>query len=195
MGIQAFAGGLMGAIVGLSWVGEGLPSPHRWLDVTPQLVAQQQVNQELTALIRRYNSSLSGTEIHEIARWTEFYSQQYGIDLRLVAGLVARESGFNPKATSRSGAKGLGQISATLGDDLGIGDRYDVRENLEGTTRWMRTLYDTWRADGVGESQATHWTLASYRQGLMRTRQVGIPANIADYINEVYEIANRLPEP
>ena len=171
---------------------QGLHFPK---DNALHLVAQQQVNAELVSLIGQYNSNLSPSERREIARWTEFYSLQYGIDMRLVAALVARESGFNPKATSRSGAKGLGQISAILGEDLGIGDRYDVRENLEGTTRWIRTLYDTWRANGVGESQATHWTLASYRQGLMRTQQVGIPAYVADYINEVYEIANRLPHP
>ncbi|MEM8717675.1 MAG: hypothetical protein AAGE92_18200, partial [Cyanobacteria bacterium P01_G01_bin.4] len=91
------------------------------------------------------------------------------------------------------GARGLGQISAALGKDLGIRDRYDIQENLEGTTRWIRTLYDTWRQDGVEDSQAIHWSLASYRQGLARTREIGIPANVARYINEVYDIANGLP--
>lgn len=164
--------------------------------VTPlPLLAQQQRSSDLRALIRRYNSDLSSAEVRNIARWTEFYSQQYGIDPRLIAGLVARESGFDPKATSRTGARGLGQISATLGKDLGISDRYDIRENLEGTTRWIRTLYDTWRADGIEDDQAIHWSLASYRQGLARTREIGIPANVARYINEVYEIANGLPYP
>lgn len=159
-----------------------------------QLLAQTYSN-DLTSLIRNYNPDLATSEIDTIARWTEHYSREYGIDPRLIAGLVARESGFNPKATSRSGARGLGQISASLAKDLGIRDRYDIRQNLEGTTRWIRTLYDTWLADGVEESQATHWTLASYRQGLTRTRQIGIPSHVAEYINEVYEIAADLPKP
>ena len=161
---------------------------------TPALnLAQHQSSHHLRELIRRYNSDLSSSEIREITHWTEFYSRQYGLDPRLVAGLVARESGFDPKARSRTGARGLGQISAALGKDLGIRDRYDIQENLEGTTRWIRTLYDTWRADGIEDSQAIHWSLASYRQGLARTREVGIPANVARYINEVYDIANGMP--
>lgn len=165
------------------------------LERTPAvLIAQHSSSARLRELIRRYNSDLSASQVREIAHWTEFYSHQYGIDPRLIAGLVARESGFDPKARSRTGARGLGQISAALGKDLGIRDRTDIQENLEGTTRWIRTLYDTWLADGVEEHQAIHWSLASYRQGLARTREVGIPANVARYINEVYEIAHGLPQ-
>ncbi|MEL7083461.1 MAG: transglycosylase SLT domain-containing protein [Cyanobacteria bacterium J06597_1] len=164
------------------------------LERTPTFeLTQHQASHHLRELIRRYNPDLSASDARDIAHWTEFYSRQYGIDPRLIAGLVARESGFDPKARSRTGARGLGQISAALGKDLGIRDRYDIQENLEGTTRWIRTLYDTWRQDGVEDSQAIHWSLASYRQGLARTREIGIPANVARYINEVYDIANGLP--
>ncbi|MEM9568123.1 MAG: transglycosylase SLT domain-containing protein [Cyanobacteria bacterium P01_E01_bin.34] len=170
-------------------IGQEMPS----LEHTPAFeLTQHQISHHLRELIRRYNPDLSSSAVRDIVHWTEFYSRQYGIDPRLIAGLIARESGFDPKARSRTGARGLGQISAALGKDLGIRDRYDIQENLEGTTRWIRTLYDTWREYGVEDSQAIHWSLASYRQGLARTREVGIPANVARYINEIYDIANGL---
>ncbi len=88
---------------------------------------------------------------------------------------------------------GLGQIMPALASDLGLSDPYNIEQNLEGTARWLRRLYDVWRQDGLSSSDSLTWALASYRQGLTRTREVGIPAFVADYINSIYDLARQLP--
>ena len=48
----------------------------------------------------------------------ERYSKQNGLDPFLLAALIRQESEFNPKAVSRSNARGLTQILPTTGREL-----------------------------------------------------------------------------
>lgn len=172
--------------------GQPAPLPNRHSD--GEIVTQGISSPSLVALIQRYNPQLDRATALDIANWTMHYSQERRINPALIVGLVARESSFNPNATSRSGARGLGQLSQALVQDLNIRDAYDVRQNLDGTTLWLRQLYDIWLGEGVTTEQATAWALASYRQGLGGTRRQGISPTTADYINEIYEIAHQIAE-
>lgn len=147
----------------------------------------------LREYIQRTNPNLSPSQLEQIANGITTYSAHHGLPAQLVAAVIARESSFNPQATSPSGAMGLGQIMPTLASDLALSNPYDIDQNIEGTTRWLRRLYDVWRRDGLSSSDALTWALASYRQGLTRTREVGIPAFVADYINSIYDLARQLP--
>ncbi|MEM9153636.1 MAG: transglycosylase SLT domain-containing protein [Cyanobacteria bacterium P01_F01_bin.33] len=147
----------------------------------------------LVKFVQQQNRNLSPETVHTISRAMEFYSEHYGIHVSLLAGLVSRESSFYPSATSSSGAQGLGQIMPVLANDLELNNAYDIHENLEGTSRWLRKLYDVWVRDGVDRDEAITWALASYKQGLTRTRDSGITRKTADYINDIYTIAARVP--
>jgi soluble lytic murein transglycosylase len=48
----------------------------------------------------------------------ERFAKQNGLDPFLVAALIRQESEFNPKAVSRTGARGLAQIQPTTGREL-----------------------------------------------------------------------------
>ncbi len=48
----------------------------------------------------------------------ETFSKQNGLDLFLMAALIRQESEFNPKAVSKTGARGLAQIQPATGKDL-----------------------------------------------------------------------------
>ena len=171
----------------------GLPAQPAWSQEDVNSRRHNAVSQEqVMVMIERYNPQLERSTAQEISRWIVHYSRTHRIHAGLIAGLIARESSFNPRATSSSGARGLGQITPILAEDLGIRNSYNIRQNIEGTTRWLRSLYDVWQEDGVNDSQATTWALASYRQGLTRTRQVGIPQSTADYINDIYAIARQV---
>lgn len=148
---------------------------------------------DLRSYIQQTNPQLSPQQLDAIANGITYYSAQYGLPARLVAAVIARESSFNPNATSPSGAMGLGQLMPTLASDLGVSDPYDIQQNLEGTTRWLRRLFDVWVDDGLTSENALTWALASYRQGLTRTREVGIPEFVAEYINSIYDLARTLP--
>ncbi|MEO0855011.1 MAG: lytic transglycosylase domain-containing protein [Cyanobacteria bacterium J06648_11] len=157
--------------------------PANWRPASPELVT----------FIQQKNRNLSLDTVSKIAQAMEFYSEHYGIHVSLLAGLIARESSFYPNAISKSGAQGLGQIMPVLASDLELTNVFDVHENLEGTSRWLRKLYDVWVRDGVSQDDAIAWALASYKQGLTRTRESGIAPKTADYINDIYAIAAQVP--
>ena len=67
-------------------------------------------------------------------------SQRYKLDPDFVSSVVSAESGFNPHARSRKGAKGLMQLMPGTASQLGVDDAYDPAKNADGGTRYLRGL-------------------------------------------------------
>jgi soluble lytic murein transglycosylase-like protein len=74
-------------------------------------------------------------------------ARTHGVDPRLVAAVARRESALNPAAVSPVGACGLMQLMPSTARFLGISNVFDVRENVFGGTRYLRTLLDTFNGD------------------------------------------------
>ncbi|ENR4992162.1 lytic transglycosylase domain-containing protein [Enterobacter roggenkampii] len=55
---------------------------------------------------------------------------QYGVDPRLLKAIMTQESGGNPQAISRAGAKGLMQIMPSNFNSTGVTDWTDPRQNI-----------------------------------------------------------------
>lgn len=74
-------------------------------------------------------------------------AQTHKVDPRLVAAVMRRESAWNENAVSRVGACGLMQLMPDTARFLGVRNIFDVRENIFGGTRYLRTLLDTFNGD------------------------------------------------
>ena len=74
-------------------------------------------------------------------------SRKHGVDPRLVAAVVRRESAWNENAVSHVGACGLMQLMPATARYLGVNNIFDARENVSGGTRYLRTLLDTFNGD------------------------------------------------
>jgi len=85
-------------------------------------------------------------------------ARKHGVDPRLVAAVMRRESAWNDRAVSQVGACGLMQLMPATAKFLGVEDIFDVRENVFGGTRYLRTLLDTFNGD-------LDLTLAAYNAG------------------------------
>ena len=67
-------------------------------------------------------------------------ARQEGLPPALLAALVQVESGFQPRAVSRAGAKGLTQLMDGTAKLLGVSDPFDPWQNLVGGARYLRSL-------------------------------------------------------
>ena len=71
--------------------------------------------------------------------------------------LIQRESGFDPKAVSPKGAKGLGQLMPGTAADLGVADPFDPIANLDGSARYL--------VEQLGAFGSVELALAAYNAG------------------------------
>jgi len=67
---------------------------------------------------------------------------RHGVPVPDFLGLVSQESAWNPRAVSRSGAQGLGQLMPATAKELGVGDPFNPEQNLDGAARYLRQQLD-----------------------------------------------------
>lgn len=67
-------------------------------------------------------------------------SQTHAIDANLVKAVIRVESGFNPNAVSRKGAKGLMQLMDTTAQQYALHNSFDPTENIYAGTEHLKYL-------------------------------------------------------
>lgn len=118
------------------------------------------------------------------------YALEYGVDRSLVKAVIHAESGYNPNAVSRKGAKGLMQLMPKTAEHLKVADTFDPAQNIRGGVKYLRFLLDTCKGD---ETLA----LAAYNAGLSRVAQHnGVPpyAETRNYVDKVLSYRNSYKE-
>jgi hypothetical protein len=84
-------------------------------------------------------------------------AENYGVDPRAVKAIIDVESQYNPKAKSKAGAVGLMQLMPDTADKMGVKDRTDPYQNVEGGTKYLSELMD--------QFNTLDRALAAYHQG------------------------------
>ena len=109
------------------------------------------------------------------------YCQVYDVDDQLVKLVIQKESEFNPRAVSSSGAIGLMQLMPETARSLGVKDPYNPRENIKGGVKYLSYLFDVFEGD-------LELALAAYHAGPGLVRRLNrvpeIPATL-DYVDHI----------
>lgn len=116
-------------------------------------------------------------------------SQTYNVNAKLAAALIARESKFNPRALSSSGAMGLGQLLPSTCKGLGVSDGFDIDENAKGTVRYLKGLLDRFKK----YEKQVQLALGAYLEGPNAVeRQLGYSNSTRAYVDDIINIYNKM---
>lgn len=110
-------------------------------------------------------------------------ASRHKIDPALVKAIIMAESGYNPKAISKKGAKGLMQLMPSTAQALGVEDAFNPEQNIRGGVRYFKQLVN--RFDGN-----VKLALAAYNAGSRIVRHYqGIPPykSTRFYIEKVFK--------
>ena len=83
--------------------------------------------------------------------------QKYGVDPTLLAAVAKQESGYDPRAVSGAGARGLMQLMPGTAAGLGVQDPFDPAQAVDGAARMPRDL--------TGRFGSTQLALSAYNAG------------------------------
>jgi soluble lytic murein transglycosylase-like protein len=117
----------------------------------------------------------------DLERLAEEAARRHGLDPALVRAVVAVESGFQPEAVSPRGAQGLMQLMPATARELGVADPLDAAANLDGGSRYLRSLLARYEGD-------LPKALAAYNAGMGAVaRHRGVPpyAETRQYVRKV----------
>ena len=106
---------------------------------------------------------------------------RYNVEPAIIKAIIMAESGFNPKAVSKVGARGLMQLMPRTARSLGVEDIFKPAHNIDAGVRYFKYLLDKYG----GEIKLA---LAAYNAGSDNVRKYGgVPPfkETKFYINKV----------
>ncbi len=106
--------------------------------------------------------------------------QRYKIDPALIRAVIQAESGGNPLAVSRAGARGLMQLMPETAAELGVTNSFDPTQNIMGGTSYLRRLLDRYRGDVKLALAAYNWGM-----GNLEKRPEAMPRETKNFVAAV----------
>jgi soluble lytic murein transglycosylase-like protein len=109
------------------------------------------------------------------------FSQKYQVDFALIKAMIQTESGFNPFAISRKGAKGLMQLMPETASRMNVSNVFNPKENIEGGVRYFKYLLSLFDND-------LRLSLAAYNAGenlVSELRSIPPYRETVDYVRKV----------
>jgi len=111
------------------------------------------------------------------------FSRKYQVDFALIKAIIRAESGFNPIAVSRKGARGLMQLMPETASRVNVSNPFDPRDNIEGGVRHFKYLLSLFNND-------LKLSLAAYNAGENLIAQLNAIPPYPETIEYVQRVLN-----
>ncbi|EIW5629739.1 lytic transglycosylase domain-containing protein [Klebsiella pneumoniae] len=166
----------------LSQAVNALISPAGAASMQPNIVGGYQPNVPLNAQAARLGAK-GKAFLQAMAGEFGVLEGKYGLPAGLLSSVAATESGGDPFAESKAGAKGLFQFMPGTAKDMGLKGRdvFDPHKSADAAGRYLRFLLDATGGD-------LEKTLASYNWGLGNVQKKGmdnLPSETRNYVPKV----------
>ncbi|HBW3042322.1 lytic transglycosylase domain-containing protein [Klebsiella pneumoniae] len=166
----------------LSQAVNALISPAGAASMQPNIVGGYQPNVPLNAKAARLGAK-GKAFLQAMAGEFGSLEGKYGLPAGLLSSVAATESGGDPFAESKAGAKGLFQFMPGTAKDMGLKGRdvFDPHKSADAAARYLRYLLEATGGD-------LEKTLASYNWGLGNVQKKGmdnLPPETRNYVPKV----------
>jgi soluble lytic murein transglycosylase-like protein len=166
---------------------EGLTSAHMIVEgplvcekVIPTALPQKNLTKDLEKSPASFDEKEPEQRFHPIILKA---AHRFQVDPALVKAIIMAESGYDPMAISKDGAKGLMQLMPATAEELGVEDIFNPKHNIHAGVGYFKKLLNRFDGD-------IKLALAAYNAGTGKVRQYqGIPPFKATryYIKKVFE--------
>lgn len=92
-------------------------------------------------------------------------AEKFDLDWQLLAALSYQESHWNPRAKSPTGVRGFMMLTLGTAKDMGVKNRLNADQSIEGGARYFRSIYDR-IPERIQGPDRTWLALAAYNVGL-----------------------------
>jgi membrane-bound lytic murein transglycosylase F len=145
----------------LAEIRQAFLDPHDRLDRVGMFQFLQQVRERLPPLLPIFQQ----------------VADDYRMDWRLLAAMGYQESHWNPEASSYTGVRGIMMLTQPTATQLGVSDRTDPVQSIEGGARYFTELRQRIPAR-IGEPDRSYMALAAYNIGMGHLEDVRILTQI-----------------
>lgn len=104
-------------------------------------------------------------------KYFQKYSEKYQVPWLLIAAVAYQESRWEPDASSYTGVKGFMQLTSATAQHLGVTDREDPIQSIQGGSFYMQYLYDK-MPEHITRFERWIQALASYNVGYAHLRDI-----------------------
>jgi membrane-bound lytic murein transglycosylase F len=121
---------------------------------------------------RRIKSEFFSLETGKISQYDDIIkarAESIDWDWRLLSSMIYQESGFDPKAKSWAGARGLMQLMPATAREMGITNLHSPESSVKAGTRYISYLKNQWKSI-PDSSERVKFILASYNVGFNHVR-------------------------
>ena len=151
-----------------------------------RLLAQQ--NNPVSNIQASTNVNTSGAQKYEDI--INAVAQKYGFSASLIKGIIQAESNFNPDCVSSAGAAGLMQLMPVTATEVGVTDRFDPEQNVDGGVQYIKKMLNRFNGDIKLALAAYNWGPAkvsalNITSSADLTKYNQIPEGVRKYVDRV----------
>lgn len=84
---------------------------------------------------------------HPVEKSVQQAAAKYNLSPQLIRSVIRAESNFRADAVSPAGAKGLMQLMPETAKELGVANPFDIQQNIDGGSRYLRQMLDRFGGD------------------------------------------------